>query len=112
MITAETKEELMPLLAKMCFRPSDNSLGRAIKLTHYIELSEKYLKTIPDDWHVYVRSEQDLPVAKREQLLKLLEEKGWKIDREKKKIIEGPLRKVDVSFQPTNVPRLCKEAKK
>ncbi len=112
MITAETKEELMPLISKLCFRPSDNSLGRAIKLTHYIELSEKYLRKMPDDWHVYVRSEADLPVAKREQLLKLLEEKGWKIDWEKKKIIEGALRKVDVSFQPTNVPRLCKEAKK
>ena len=102
MITAETKEELMPLLAKLCFRPSDNSLGRAIKLTHYIELSEKYMKKMPDDWHTYVR----------EQLMRLLEEKGWKIDWEKKKITEGPLRKVDVSFQPTNVPRLCKEAKK
>jgi len=45
-----------------------------------------------------VRNEADLPVAKREQLMKLLEEKGWKIDWEKKKIIEGPLRKVDVSF--------------
>ncbi len=112
LITAETKDELMPLLAKMCFRPSDNSLGRAIKLTHYIELSEKYLKKMPDDWHVYVRSEHDLPVARREQLLKLLEEKGWKIDWEKKKITEGQLRKVDVSFQPTNVPRLCKRAKK
>ncbi len=112
LITAETKDELMPLLAKLCFRPSDNSLGRAIKLTHYIDLSEKYLKKMPDDWHVYVRNEADLPVAKREQLLKLLEEKGWKIDWEKKKILEGPLRKVDVSFQPTNVPRLCKEVKK
>jgi acetyl-CoA decarbonylase/synthase complex subunit alpha len=111
-ITAETKAEVMPLLAKLCFRPSDNSLGRAIKLTHYIELSEKYLKKMPDDWHVYVRNEADLPVAKKEQLMKLLEEKGWKIDWEKKKITEGPLRKVDVSFQPTNVPRLCKEVKK
>ncbi len=112
MITAETKNELMPLLAKLCFRPSDNSLGRAIKLTHYIELSEKYMKKMPDDWHIYVRNEADLPLAKKEQLMKLLEEKGWKIDWEKKKIIEGPLRKVDVSFQPTNVPRLCKEVKK
>jgi acetyl-CoA decarbonylase/synthase complex subunit alpha len=112
MITAETKAEVLPLLAKLCFRPSDNSLGRAIKLTHYIELSEKYLKKMPDDWHIYVRNEADLPVAKKEHLMKLLEEKGWKIDWEKKKIMEGPLRKVDVSFQPTNVPRLCKEVKK
>ncbi|MBE0522142.1 MAG: CO dehydrogenase/acetyl-CoA synthase complex subunit epsilon [Candidatus Methanoperedenaceae archaeon] len=113
MITAETFDEMMPLLAKMCIRPSDNSLGRAIKLTHYLELSEKYMNKMPDDWHVYVRSEADLPVAKREQLLKTLEtEHGWKIDWDRKKITEGPMRKVDVSFQPTNVPRLCKEVSK
>lgn len=113
LISAETKEEVMPLLAKLCFRPSDNSLGRMIKLTHYIEMSEKYLGILPSDWHVYVRSEADLPVAKKDQLLKLLEaEKGWEIDWDKKKIIKGPMRKVDVSFQPTNVPRLCREVSK
>ena len=111
MITCETKEELMPMLAKMCIRPSDNNLGRAIKLTHYLELSEKYLNKMPDDWMQFVRSEGDLPVTRREELLKLLEEEhGWKIDWKKRKILEGPFRKPDVSFQPTNVSRLCKEA--
>ena len=111
LISAENKAELMPLLAKLCFRPGDNNLGRMIKLTHYIELSEKYLGVLPDDWHIYVRSEADLPLAKREELLKILEEEhGWKIDWDRKKILEGPARKVDVSFQPTNVPRLCKGA--
>ncbi len=111
LISAETKAEVLPMLAKLCFRPGDNNLGRMIKLTHYIELSEKYLGALPDDWHVYVRSEADLPLAKREELLKKLEEEhGWKIDWDKKKILEGPARKVDVSFQPTNVLRLCKGA--
>ncbi|MDW7774859.1 MAG: CO dehydrogenase/acetyl-CoA synthase complex subunit alpha [Methanosarcinales archaeon] len=113
LISAETKAEVLPMLAKLCFRPGDNNLGRMIKLTHYIELSEKYLGILPDDWYIYVRSEADLPLAKREELLKKLEgEHGWKIDWVKKKILEGPARKVDVSFQPTNVPRLCKEASK
>ncbi|MBW6518913.1 MAG: CO dehydrogenase/acetyl-CoA synthase complex subunit alpha [ANME-2 cluster archaeon] len=113
LISAETKAEVLPMLAKLCFRPSDNNLGRMIKLTHYIELSEKYLGQLPDDWYIYVRSEADLPLAKREELLKKLEaEQGWKIDWNKKKVLEGPVRKVDVSFQPTNVPRLCKEASK
>ncbi|MBU4340218.1 MAG: acetyl-CoA decarbonylase/synthase complex subunit alpha, partial [Euryarchaeota archaeon] len=113
MITCQTKEEVLPMLAKLCIRPSDNNFGRAIKLSNYIELSEKYLGKMPDDWQVYVRSEGDLPIAMREKLLKQLEEvHGWKIDWEKKKIMEGPLRKPDVSFQPTNVPRLCKEVKK
>lgn len=111
LISAETKDEALPMLAKLCFRPGDNSLGRMIKLTHYIELSEKYLGELPDDWHVYVRSEADLPLAKKEMLLKILEqEHGWEIDWKKKKIIKGPFRRPDVSFQPTNVPRLCKGA--
>src|SRR5660398_140888 len=83
-----------------------------IKVASIFAGRKTYLKKMPDDWHIYVRSEADLPVAKKEQLMKLLEEKGWKIDWEKKKILEGPLRKVDVSFQPTNVLRLCKEVKK
>jgi len=111
--TAETAGEVLPMLAKNCIRPSDNSMGRMIKLTHYIELCEKYLGKMPDDWHTFVRSEADLPLAKREPLLRILEEAhGWEIDWKKKKIIKGPLMKVDVSAQPTNVPRLCKEVTK
>ncbi|HID27728.1 MAG TPA: CO dehydrogenase/acetyl-CoA synthase complex subunit epsilon [Methanosarcinales archaeon] len=108
-IAAETKAELMPLLAKLCIRPNDTHLGRSIKLTHYIELSEKYIGTLPDDWHTFIRTEGDLPLAKKETLLKILEHQhGWKIDWTKKKIIEGPIRKLDASWQPTNVERLCK----
>jgi acetyl-CoA decarbonylase/synthase complex subunit alpha len=109
--SAETAEELMPMLAKSCIRPTDNNMGRMIKLTHYIELSEKYLGVMPDDWHKFVRTETDLPLARREEFLKTLEEKhGWEIDWKKKKIISGPATKLDVSAQPTNVRRLCREA--
>lgn len=109
--TAETIEELMPMLAKSCIRPSDNNMGRMIKLTHYIELSRKYLGVMPDDWHIFVRSETDLPLAKREELLKILETKhGWEIDWKRKKILSGPSMKMDVSAQPTNLKRLCKGA--
>ena len=111
MTTAETAGEVLPMLAKNCIRPSDNNMGRMIKLTHYMELCEKYLGRMPDDFHVFVRSEADLPLAKRESLLKMLEaEHGWEIDWKKKKIIKGPAMKTDVSAQPTNVQRLCKEA--
>ncbi|MCK5660458.1 MAG: CO dehydrogenase/acetyl-CoA synthase complex subunit epsilon [Methanosarcinales archaeon] len=109
MTAAESMEEVLPMLAKHCIRPSDNSMGRSIKLTHYIELSQKYLGIIPDDWFKFVRSEADLPLAKKDELLKILEkEHGWEIDWNKKKIVSGPERKVDVSWQPTNVERLCK----
>ena len=109
--TAETIDEMMPMLAKNCIRPSDNNMGRMIKLTHYIELSEKYLGIMPDDWYKYVRNETDLPLARREEFLKKLEQEyGWDIDWNKKKIVSGPTSKLDVSAQPTNVERLCKEA--
>ncbi len=110
LVAAETLEEAIPLMAKLCFRPNDTAQGRSIKLTHYIDLSLKYLKRMPDDWHLFVRSEADLPLAKKEELLKELEDKhGWKIDWEKKKIVEGPIRGYHAGFNPTNVERLFKE---
>ncbi len=110
LVAAETIEEALPLIAKLCMRPADTDRGRAIKLTHYIDLSLKYLGKMPDDWHLFVRTEADLPLAKREELLKLLEdEHGWKIDWKRKRIVEGPIRKYDPGFNPTNVERLFKE---
>lgn len=110
LVAAETIEEALPLIAKLCFRPNDTDRGRSIKLTHYIDLSLKYLGKMPDDWHLFVRTESDLPLAKKEELLKILEdEHGWKIDWEKKKIVEGPMRKYYAGFNPTNVKRLFEE---
>ncbi|RLG23020.1 CO dehydrogenase/acetyl-CoA synthase complex subunit epsilon [Methanosarcinales archaeon] len=110
MITVDSKEELLPMIAKLCIRPSDNNFGRMIKLTNYIELSEKYLGRLPDDWHVFVRTEGDLPLAYKDRLLKILEdEHGWKIDWASKKIVEGPMRRLDVSFQPTNLKKEGRE---
>ncbi len=104
LVCAETKEEAIVQLARLCIRPADTYLGRQIKLTHYIELSQKYLGCLPDDWHLYVRTEADLPVKMRDQLLKILEdEHGWKIDWKNKKILEGPIRQYDAGFNPTLV---------
>ena len=101
-VCAETKEEAIVLLARLCFRPADTYLGRQIKLTHYLELGKKYLGCYPDDWHLFVRTEQDLPLKMRDELLQILEEEhGWKIDWDKKKILEGPIRKYDPGFNPT-----------
>jgi acetyl-CoA decarbonylase/synthase complex subunit alpha len=109
--TAETWQEAIPMMAKACIRPSDNNMGRSIKLTHWMELSLKYLGVEPEDWWKFVRNEADLPLAKRESLLKRLEtEHGWEIDWKRKKIISGPKIKFDVSAQPTNLKRLCKGA--
>ncbi len=112
LVACETVEEALPMIAKLCFRPSDTDRGRSIKLTHYIDLSLKYLKTYPPDWHLFVRTATDLPVATKNELLKKLEdEHGWEIDWKRKRIVEGPIREYDPSFNPTNLRRLIREKK-
>lgn len=109
---AETKEEAMMEMAKLCLRPSDNSMGRSIKLNHWCDISMKYCGKLPDDWHLYVRDVKDLPITYKESMMKVLEEKhGWKIDWKAKKILSGPLRPADVSFDPTNLPRKIRAKK-
>jgi acetyl-CoA decarbonylase/synthase complex subunit alpha len=112
LVSCETVEEALPMIAKLCFRPSDTDRGRSVKLTHYIDLSLKYLHAYPRDWHLYVRAASDVPIARRNELLKKLEEEqGWKIDWKLKKVLEGPIRGYDPSFNPTNLKRLVREKK-
>ncbi len=112
LVACETVEEAMPMMAKLCFRPSDTDRGRSIKLTHYIDLNQKYLNAYPPDWHLFVRAASDLPIATRNELLKKLEdEQGWKIDWKMKKIVEGPIRAYNPSFNPTNLERLIRRKK-
>jgi acetyl-CoA decarbonylase/synthase complex subunit alpha len=75
---AETKEEAMVLIAKLCMRPNDTSKGRAIKLTHYIDLHKRLYGVIPDDIHLYVRNTADIPITMKDEIVKILEDKGWK----------------------------------
>jgi len=109
---AETAEEAMIEMAKLCFRPSDNSMGRSIKLSHYCDLSMKYCGKLPDDWHIFVRDAKDLPITFKDQMMKELESKhGWKVDWKAKKFLSGPLRPADVSFDPTNIARKIRAKK-
>ncbi|MBS7654253.1 CO dehydrogenase/acetyl-CoA synthase complex subunit epsilon [Candidatus Bathyarchaeota archaeon] len=75
---AETKEEAMVMIAKLCMRPNDTTKGRAIKLTHYIDLSKRLFGVIPDDVHLFVRTLADVPITMRDEIIKILEDKGWK----------------------------------
>ena len=111
-IAAETIEECLPLMAKLCMRAADTPAGRSIKLTHYMDLNKKYLGAYPDDWTMFVRGETDLPMAKKAEFMQMLEsDHGWKIDWKAKKILEGPTVKYDPSFDPTNLARLIKHKK-
>ncbi|MCP8308763.1 MAG: CO dehydrogenase/acetyl-CoA synthase complex subunit epsilon [archaeon] len=73
----ETKEEAMVTAARLVMRPNDMSKGRMIKLSHYVDLHQKLYGIIPDDLHLFVRTEADLPITMKDQLLKVLKERGW-----------------------------------
>ncbi|MEM2110841.1 MAG: CO dehydrogenase/acetyl-CoA synthase complex subunit alpha [Candidatus Bathyarchaeia archaeon] len=75
---AETKEEAMVMIAKLCMRPNDTTKGRSIKLTHYIDLSQRLYGMMPDDIHLFVRTLADIPITMKSDVIKILEEKGWK----------------------------------
>ncbi len=79
--TAETKEEAIVLIAKLVMRPNDTTKGRAIKLTHYIDLHKRLYGVMPDDIHLFVRNKADIPITMKDEILKILEEKGWKETR-------------------------------
>jgi len=75
---AKTKEEVMVLIPKLCLRASDGFKGRQMKLAHYIDLHKKAYGKLPEDLHRFVRTEADIPLTQKEELLRVLKEKDWK----------------------------------
>jgi acetyl-CoA decarbonylase/synthase complex subunit alpha len=77
---AETVEEAMVMIAKLAMRPNDTTKGRAVKLSHYIDLHKRYYGSLPDDLHLFVRRAQDIPFTMKDEIMKALEEKEWEED--------------------------------
>ncbi|MHC1585699.1 MAG: CO dehydrogenase/acetyl-CoA synthase complex subunit alpha [Candidatus Syntropharchaeia archaeon] len=75
---AETKEEAIVMAIKLCMRYNDIEDGRQSKLHQYIEASQKFFGKMPDDLHLYVRTEEDIPFAYKDEVMEILKEKGWK----------------------------------
>jgi acetyl-CoA decarbonylase/synthase complex subunit alpha len=84
---AETREEAMVMAAKLCMRPNDTGKGRAIKLTHYIDLHKRMFGTAPKDVPVYIRTLSDVPITMKKEITAILEQSDWK----EKKIPEPTL---------------------
>jgi acetyl-CoA decarbonylase/synthase complex subunit alpha len=80
-IAAETKEEAIVLIAKLCMRPNDTTRGRAVKITHYIDLHQRLYGVMPTDIHLFIRNKADIPITMKQEIEKLLKEKGWKENR-------------------------------
>ncbi len=74
---AETREEAIVMTAKLCLRPNDTTKGRMIKLTHYVELYKKYYRRLPDDLHMFIRTEADIPITFKGEIMEYLKEVGW-----------------------------------
>jgi len=98
---AETKEEAIVKIAKLCIRSNDSAKGRLIKLTHYIDLHKKLFKSMPGDLHYYVRNEHDLPITGKDEILKVVKDKGWKEREELSPTV----------LDPTLVERLVRKSK-
>ena len=91
---AESIEQAICLVAKLAIRPADNSKGRMIKLSHWIDLERKYKGVqFPNDLEKFVRLEADIPINMKDEIQEYLKEKGW----EPKEIVD-----------PTLLKRLCR----
>ncbi|MFH1328007.1 MAG: CO dehydrogenase/acetyl-CoA synthase complex subunit alpha [Candidatus Bathyarchaeota archaeon] len=96
--SAETKEEAMVMIPKLCMRPNDNTKGRSIKLNNYIDLHRRFYGTMPNDVHLYVRTLADIPVTMKEEVIKILDKTDWKESE-----VPAP--------DPTLLPRLVRTRK-
>jgi len=83
--TAETKEEAMVMIAKMCMRANDTYKGRAIKLSNYIDLHRRYYGSLPEDVELFVRTVADVPITMKDEIMTILRQKNWK-----EKVIPDP----------------------
>ena len=88
--TAESIEQAICLVAKLCLRAADNSKGRMIKLSHWIDLERKYKGVkFPNDLEKFIRLEADIPINMKDEIIAYLKEKGW----EPKEIVDPTLLK-------------------
>jgi len=85
-IVVESKERAMVTIAKLCIRKNDTPQGRQIKLTHYIDLHKKLIGGLPPDLHHFIRTERDIPMFFKREVMEFLKEKGW----EKKPVLSLP----------------------
>lgn len=75
----ETKEKAMVAIARLCMRKNDTTAGRALKLNHYISIYKKYMGAgLPDDVQHFVRTDKDLPIVYKREVMTYLKEVGWK----------------------------------
>jgi len=78
---AKTKEDVMIMIPKLTIRAGDNFKGRQIKLAHWVDMYQTYSgkgkNSLPPDIHRFVRTETDIPVTMRDDVIEFIKSKGW-----------------------------------
>ncbi|MBS3948773.1 MAG: CO dehydrogenase/acetyl-CoA synthase complex subunit epsilon [Dethiobacter sp.] len=77
MVVTETKERALITIIKQCFRRNDTPPGRAIKLNSYISAYKQLIGTLPDDLQNFIRTEKEIPIVYKREVLAYLKEVGW-----------------------------------
>jgi len=77
MLVTETKERALVTIIKQCFRRNDTPPGRAIKLNSYISAYKQVIGGLPDDLQNFVRTEKDIPIVYKREVLAYLKEVEW-----------------------------------
>ena len=81
-IPVETKEEAVTLAVSELMRPTDLRDARQIRLESYCEFHDKFFGGFPDDLHLFISSDWELPMRYKGGILKwLAEKKGWEVER-------------------------------
>lgn len=75
---AETVAEANVMTAKLVIRPNDTGKGRSIKLSHYIDVHEKFYGFFPEDVWKYIRRDTDIPITLKDKILTQMKENKWK----------------------------------
>jgi len=77
-VPVETKEEALTMMARSVLNVKDYRESRATHLEVLIDYYERFYHQLPEDWHLFVRSDFELPP--RNMLNLLRDELGWDTD--------------------------------
>lgn len=76
-VIANTKEEALLEIVRLCIRPNDTTKGRSTKLRNYLRFSKSFFGAVPQDLAGFVRVNEDLPEEARVELMASLKSSNW-----------------------------------
>ncbi|MFH1624144.1 MAG: hypothetical protein ABID54_03185 [Pseudomonadota bacterium] len=90
LIPVENIDEAIALVPKLSFIFQDMENARQNKFDLYLNTYKRRFGEWPDDWHLYVKRDVEIPITKKAKMLRLLEEEhGWEIDKKRGRITKA-----------------------